>query len=89
MAHNDGQTLIDPLVADIITASLASTHAATTAVIDNLTAENEKLRATIDLMRYGIESALDGYYMPMPSVLLRMLRPSDYEIEMYKRSQEA
>lgn len=56
----------------------------TNTLIDNLTAERDDLRATLDAVRAGIAALYDGDYMPAPLAVIRALHPPDQLIDAYR-----
>jgi hypothetical protein len=67
--------LIDPLVARLMEASLAQTHAVTNSVIDDLTYRAKRAETELQLVRDTVSALLDGPWMPMPDAIRRALWP--------------
>ena len=68
------------LVAQLVQRNYDSYAATTQQLLEGLQDENAKLRAERDLIREGVEHAIDGSYMPTSALLLRLLYPSREEI---------
>lgn len=69
-----------PMMLQLLQQSNSDYQFTAQALIDGLTDENAKLRAERDLIREGIDHAIDGPYMPTSALLLRLLNPSREEI---------
>lgn len=79
---------ISPLVADIMTAMMSQTHDVTNNIIESLTARADHSEAEIDAIRAGIQTLLDGPYMPTPDAILRALYPSAEMVDRFHRDGE-
>ena len=73
-------TLIDPLVAQLMTASMAETAAVTNMVAEDLQRRVRDREAELDLVRIRIENLLAAPYMPTETVLRNALYPSRDEV---------
>lgn len=76
---------ISPLVATLISASLADTFATGRALTDSLTEQTESQAAHIDAIRGGIHELLSGPYMPTPDAIRRALYPSPELVDHYRQ----
>jgi hypothetical protein len=79
---------ISPLVANLITASLAASHATTDTLIDGLTEQRDKAEATVDAIRARVGELLDGPYAPSASAIERALWPSPEVVDRFRRAGE-
>lgn len=75
---------ISPLVADLMSASLAQTHAVTNSVIDNLTERAELAEATLTAIMVGVDELLDGDYMPTSDAIRRAMLPSRATVDRFR-----
>lgn len=75
--------VIDPLVADIMTGMMASTHAMTNRVIENLTEDRDRALALVAAIRDGVLNLIEGDSMPTPRAIERALWPSDKAVAEY------
>jgi hypothetical protein len=77
-----------PLLAQVLTAQQEMTHAATNAVIDGLTEDLARTRATLAAVRDGVVALIDGDVMPTPRAIERALWPTDEVVAHYRRGGE-
>jgi hypothetical protein len=75
-AVSNEPVLIDPLVAKLMEASMAQTHAVTDQVIESLTYRAKRAEVERDLIREMVSDLLDGPWMPTPDALRHALWPS-------------
>ena len=77
-------TPILPLVAEVISASLAQTHAVTGTLIDSLMAQLDDAQARRQAVEYAVERLIGGDYMPTPAAIRRALHPSDEVVARWR-----
>lgn len=78
-------TPVSPLVADLVTASLAMTHDTTDALITSLTADADHAWATVDAIRDAVSELTYGSGRMPPGVAVHAaLHPSEGTIAAYK-----
>lgn len=75
---------ISPLVASIITANATQLAATTNTLLDDLTAERDRLRAELDTIRVGVTELLNGPWMPTPDAIERALYPSRAAVDRFR-----
>jgi len=80
----DTESPISPLVADLISASLAQTHSVTNSLIDSLTEQAASSRAEVDAIRTRITALLSGPYQPSPAAIEAALWPTDEFVEHFR-----
>jgi hypothetical protein len=72
-----------PLVAQILEAQVATTHAVTTGLIDTLMRQVADATARRAAVEGEIAALLNGRYMPTPRAILDALYPDDETIARY------
>ncbi len=83
----DAPPPISPLVADLIEANLAASHATTNSLIDGLTDQAAKAEATVAAIRHGVTGLLSGPYMPTPDAIRRVLYPPSDLVDWFRREE--
>jgi endonuclease III len=73
-----------PLVAEVISASMAHTHAVTNALIESLTERAETAEAELDAIRSQVHQLLSGEYMPTPNAIQRALYPDEATVAAFR-----
>lgn len=73
------------LALHLMGASAAQLAGTTNTLIDNLTAEQDELRATLDAVRAEVMEMLYGKWMPTPHAIERALWPSEETIKQILR----
>lgn len=68
--------LLDPLIASLMEASMAQTHAVTDSLIDSLTHRAKRAEAQLQIVREVVTALLDGPWMPTPDAIRSALWPS-------------
>jgi hypothetical protein len=86
---SSGDVIISPLVAQIMTASLAVTHHVTDMVIDNLRTRLAYAEARAAAVEHAILGLIAGPYTPSPWFIERALFPNEEEIERFLPEVEA
>lgn len=82
-------TVISPLIADVITASFALTQSMSNALIDSQTSQNETMRAELDAIRARVGELLDGPYAPSESAIRSALWPSSEFVDLFREDGES
>lgn len=76
-----------PLIADILTAQSEFTRQITDSVVDGLTEDLARTRATLAAVRRGVVSLIDGDVMPTPRAIEGALWPSEALIAEFRRAE--
>jgi hypothetical protein len=76
-----GETGVPTIALLVMSRLLDDAHGTGQTLIDSYRHSYAESKATLDLVREGIDNMLNGPYMPMPHMLLAMLFPSQKDVK--------